>query len=105
MPLLRGVELQGFAERNEHFARRLDVAALLQPRVPGRPDPGDHGDFFTPKSGRAPPRAGGQADVRRRKTLAPRAQKGAEFAFADLVGRGGLGGHDPHDSSIDTRIK
>ena len=41
------------------------VAALLQPRVPGRSDPGQLGHLLAAQAGRASPSAPGQSDVLR----------------------------------------
>ena len=66
MRALGGVEAQDAGERVEHLRRRLDVAALLEPRVPGQPDPGELGDLLAPQARRAPPAVRGKADVLRR---------------------------------------
>ena len=73
---LGGVEPQRAGERLEHVGRGMDVTALLEPRVPGHPDPGERGQLLTPQSRRAA--AGAvirQADIGRRQPRAARAQE------------------------------
>ena len=106
MALLGGVELQRFAERDEHLVRRPDVAALLQPSVPGRPDAGDHRDFFAPQPGRAATRAPPAGRHRPdRGVRGASAGRRRVRVGGCLRGRAVDAGHGSHDSSIDTRIK
>ena len=49
------VEVEHPGERVEHARRRRDVAALLEPRVPGQPDPGELRDLLAAQPGRAAP--------------------------------------------------
>lgn len=44
-------EVQRAGQRVEHLARGVDVAGLLQPRVPGDADPGHGRDLLAPQSG------------------------------------------------------
>ena len=103
MALLGGIEMQRFAQRRQHFRRGADVAALLEPRVPGDADAGEQRHLIAPQARSAASKAIRQAGRGRRQPLAPRAQEGAKFAST------GDGGdfHDTHadqHSRIDTRI-
>ena len=75
-PALGGVEPQRAGERVEHVRRGVDVAPLLEPRVPGHADPRQRGELLTPQAGR--PAAAAivrEPDVRRRQPRPPRAQE------------------------------
>ena len=79
-----GIQAQRPRQGIEHLRRGMDVAPLLEPRVPGHPDPGERGQLLTPQARRAAAGALiGQADVRRRHSRAPRAQKGAKLITPD----------------------
>jgi hypothetical protein len=82
---LGGVQAQRARERLEHIQRRAHVAALLEPRVPRRPDPGERRDLLAPQPGRAAPAAAGQADVLGQERGAARAQKVRKLSAAALV--------------------
>ena len=62
----------------EHLLRRVDVAALLEPRVPGHADARELRDLLAPQARRPAPSARGQADVARVDALPPAAQERAE---------------------------
>ena len=75
-PALGGVEPQRAGERVEHLRRRVDVAPLLEPRVPGHADPRQRGELLAPQAGRpAAPAVVRESDVRRRQPRPPRAQE------------------------------
>ena len=54
------VEVEHPSERVEHAGRRSDVAALLEPRVPGQPDACELRDLLASQPGRAPVAVDGQ---------------------------------------------
>ena len=75
-PALSGVEPQRTGQRIEHLRRGIDVAPLLQPRVPRHADAREGGELFAPQPRRPPPAAVvRESDVRRRQPRPPRAQK------------------------------
>jgi hypothetical protein len=53
--VLMRVELQRSRDCVEHLWRRVDVASLLEPRVPRHADTGELSDLLAPESGRAAP--------------------------------------------------
>src|SRR5262249_35882491 len=55
----------------QEMRRDLDVAALLEPRVPGDADPGELRDLLAPQPRSAAARSGDQADVERGHAGAP----------------------------------
>ena len=88
LPLGR-VEQQGARHRAEHLGAGVDLAALLQPRVPGHPDAGQLRDLLPAQAGGAAPDAGREPGLLGADPLAPAAQEGGEFGPPLLpVGRG-----------------
>src|SRR4051812_5568678 len=65
--------------------RDLDVAALLEPRVPADPDAGELCDLLAPQPRRAAARAGDEADVRRRQPRSAAYQKVGEVAAVGIA--------------------
>jgi hypothetical protein len=84
--VLGNAEAQRAADGVEHLAGRIDIAALLQPGVPGDAHPGQIGDFLAAKPHRATAPGGRQTEVRADQTFAAGAQEGAEFGAAVLIG-------------------
>src|SRR6266540_7134995 len=99
--------------------RRVDVAALLEPRVPGDPDPGELRDLLAPEPRRTPPAVRRQPDLLGRHPLATAAQEGGQLLATQTVGalcctgcsagcgsadRGVSGGHDYHDGAPGTLL-
>jgi hypothetical protein len=66
-------------QRVEHLHARVDLAALLQPRVPGDADARQQRQLLTAQPGRAPPRPAGQAEVLRRQLRPSGAQELAQL--------------------------
>ncbi len=83
------------ADRVEHLGRDLDVAALLEPGVPGHADPGQHGDLLTPQTRCPAPAHRRHADVTGREPRPAGAQKVAELLAATPRHRRGFAGHMP----------
>src|SRR4029079_12303809 len=83
------VEAERARDRVEHLGGGVDVAALLQARVPGDADPGELCDLLAPQPRRAPPPRRDQADALGRDPLAPAADEGGQLVAADLVVAGG----------------
>ena len=71
------VELQRPRDRIEHLRRRVDLARLLEPRVPGDAYSGELRDLLAAKTWSATPARGRQADLLRPEPFAPIAEKGA----------------------------
>ena len=69
------VEVEHPGERIDDTRRRGDVAPLLEPRVPGEPDPGQLGDLLAAQTRRAPPPARLQADALGASALSAVAQE------------------------------
>src|SRR4051812_5879454 len=84
-PLVR-VEGQRARDRVEHLLRDADVAALLEPRVPGHPDAGECRDLFAAQSRRTAATARRQADLLGRDPFPPAAQEPGQLAPAKLAG-------------------
>ena len=82
--LLR-VEKQRPRDRVEHLHGRVDVAALLEPRVPGDADPGELCHLFAAETGRAAPPRRTQAHLLGRDPLPAAAQERGQLAPAELV--------------------
>jgi len=57
------VKPQRPGHRVEHLHARVDLAALLEPRVPGDTDPREQRHLLASKSGRTPPRPARHADI------------------------------------------
>ena len=76
------VEQQRPRDRVEHLRGGVDVAALLEPGVPGHADPGERGDLLAAQAGRAAPRGRRQADLLGRDPLAPAAQEAGQLLAA-----------------------
>ena len=72
---------QGF----EKMRRDLDVAALLEPRVPADADTGELRDLLAPQPRRAAARAGDEANVRRRQPRSAAYQKVGEVAAVGIA--------------------
>ncbi|CAM2161012.1 hypothetical protein PT2222_90230 [Paraburkholderia tropica] len=106
-------EPQRHGDARERVRRRRDRPALLDPRVPGRTHAAKLRDFLAAQAGRAPARAGRQADFLRRQTLAMGADELAErargrgvegFSGAGIAGSGGIEAHGRLAGAGDTRI-
>src|SRR5690606_30445550 len=69
------IELQGPGQVLQERSGNADLAALLEPGVPGQPDPGQRGHLFAPKPGGTPAPARGEPDLLGRDALAPTAQE------------------------------
>src|SRR4051794_19991997 len=82
MSVLRWGQLQGTRDRLEDRRGRADVAALLEPRVPGRADPGELGDLLAPEPGSAPAATCRKADILRAERLAAVAKEVGELSTA-----------------------
>jgi hypothetical protein len=76
------VEQQCPGHRVQHLRRGVDVASLLEPRVPGDADAGQRGDLLAAQARRAAPGGGRQADLLRRDPLAPAAQESGQLLAA-----------------------
>ena len=79
------VEPQGAGDRFEYLLGGIDVAALLQPGVPGHPDPGELSDLLAAQTRRAPPPGLWQADLFGRDALTTAAQERGQFPATDHV--------------------
>ena len=89
MTALRRIEPEGAAQPLEELRRDLDLAALLEPGVPGDTDPGELREFLATQAGGAAAASGGQAHVLRRDALPAGAQERGEFGPAgEASGRG-----------------
>jgi hypothetical protein len=97
------IEPERPGQRVEHLHARVDLAALLQPRVPGDADTRQQRQFLAAQPGRAPPRPARQAEVLGRQLRPPGAQELAQFlappVLHALAGRplrlpGLIGNHD-----------
>ena len=84
---LRGAELEGAREPRKRRRRHGDVAALLEPGVPGHAQSAELGGFLAPQPGRATPAARGQPERPGRELLPLRPDEIAEPPFA-LAGQG-----------------
>src|SRR5262249_53704829 len=88
-------QAQRTAHRLENVERCADVAALLEPRVPGSADSGQMGDLLASKTGRTPAAAVREADILGLQARAALAQKVCELCAAPLPISGGeLRGRD-----------
>ena len=83
-PLVR-VEAQGARDRLEHLRRRVDVPALLEPRVPGDSHSGELRHFFAAQARRAPAPRARQPHLLGPDPLTPVAQERGELATAGSV--------------------
>ena len=63
MAALGIVEFQSLGDFEEKALRDLDVAALLEPRVPGEPDARERSHFLAPQARRAAAAGGWQPDI------------------------------------------
>src|SRR6185312_5499831 len=79
------VESQRLRERLQNLDRRPHVAALLQPRVPGRSDPGELRDLLAAQARRPSPAPAGQAHVGGLQRGAAHAQEVRELFAAELA--------------------
>ena len=75
MLALRPVQPQRPRQRVEHLRARVDLAALLEPGVPGDADAREQRQFLPAQPGRAPPRPVGQAEVGGRQLRPPCLEK------------------------------
>jgi hypothetical protein len=99
-PLVR-VEEQRPRDRVEHLRGRIDVPALLEPRVPGDADTGELRDLLAAKARRAPTAGRAETDLVGRDALAAAAEEGRQLAPPDLVrGTDAHRSHAGHDPSI-----
>jgi hypothetical protein len=73
------VEPERLGQRVEHLHARVDLAALLQPRVPGDADARKQRQLLAAQPGRAPPRPAGHAEVLGRQLRPPGSQELAQF--------------------------
>jgi hypothetical protein len=55
IPPFGGVEAQGVGQCREHLGGRPNIATLLQPRVPGRSNAREQGNFLAPQAWCAAP--------------------------------------------------
>jgi hypothetical protein len=81
---LAGVEPERARECVEHLRRRLDVAPLLEPRVPREAHAGELGELLAPQARRAAAAAGLETRVLRRDLGAAPAQEIRELGPALL---------------------
>lgn len=79
MPPLRLVKLQHPRHIIEKGGRDVDVATLLQPRIPTEADARERCHFFSPQSRRPTPFARRKSDIERRETFAAPTQKVRQF--------------------------
>ena len=82
MSALGGVEPERRRDGVEHLDARVDLAALLEPGVPGDADPGELGQLLAPQAGGAAAGAGRQADVLGLDALPAGAKEGGELGAA-----------------------
>jgi len=82
MRVLGRIEVEHPGQRVEDARRGRDVTALLEPGVPGEPDPGQLRDLLAPQTGRAAPAVDRQAEALRRRALAMVAQELGELVAA-----------------------
>src|SRR4051794_25070761 len=90
-PLVR-VEAQRAGDRVEHLLGDADVAALLEPGVPGHADARERRDLFPAQPRRTATTARRQADLLGRDPLPPTAQEPGQLAPAKLGGADLRGG-------------
>jgi hypothetical protein len=79
------VELQGPRDRVQDLRGRVDVAALLEPRVPGDADACELRDLLAPQARGTPTPREAQSDVLGPDTLASAAEERRELAAARLA--------------------
>ena len=82
------VEQERACDRVEHLRRRVDLAALLEPRVPRDSDARDLRDLLAPEARCAPPPRGAEAYLLGRYALAPAAKERAELLPPEAVDLG-----------------
>jgi hypothetical protein len=85
MRVLVRVELKRPRDRIQYLGRRIDVAALLEPRVPGDADPGELGDFLATEPRRATPPSWTESDLLGSEPLPAAAQERAQLLAAELA--------------------
>ena len=76
------LEVECAGESVEDRWGRVSLAPLLESGVVVDADPGEHGDFFTAKTGNPPPRPRGDADIRGLHVAASRFEEGSQFGGA-----------------------
>src|SRR5262249_35851142 len=98
------VEEQRPGDGLEHLRGSVDVAALLEPRVPGDPDPGELRHLLAPQARSTAAPRGRQTHLIRRDPLPAPAEERGELAAADAVsvGPGGWdrGSHEPSIANV-----
>ncbi|GMA26022.1 hypothetical protein GCM10025864_37810 [Luteimicrobium album] len=77
--VLGGRQAHGHGQRVEDLPGGVDLAALLEPRVPGDAHPGPGRDLLAAQPRRAPARDGRQVVLGPVELLAPRAEERAEL--------------------------
>ena len=80
------VELQRPRDRVQNLCGRVDLASLLEPRVPGDAYPGELRHLLAPKARGPPPAHRAKPDLLGLEALAAAAQEGAELAPAQRRG-------------------
>ena len=97
-----GRQAQRAGERLEHLQRGADVAALLEPRVPGGAHAGEVGDLLAAQPGRAAAAAAGEAHILGLEVRAALAQEVGQLGPAALaVGADDLRGRQRGASESD----
>lgn len=86
------VEAQGPADRTEDLRGRGDPA-LLEPGVPGGPDPAQRGDLLPAQSRRPPPSGDGKPEVDRLQRAAVGAESGTERPTPRGIRHSNTSGH------------
>ena len=79
MGALGGVKSQRACDPLEKMRRDLDLAALLEPRIPCRADTCELCDFLASQARRSATRRRRQSDLSRRQPLAPASQEGGQI--------------------------
>jgi hypothetical protein len=79
------IEPERPGQRVEHLHARVDLAALLQPRVPGDADTRQQRQFLAAQPGRAPPRPARQAEVLGRQLRPPGLEELAQFLSPPIL--------------------
>lgn len=80
MAALGVVQLQRLRHLQQKRFGDLNVAPLLEPRVPGETNAGERGHFLPTQAGRAPTAGRGQPYIDRRQLLSVMGQKGGKIA-------------------------